>query len=92
MFRLSLHSNRRTWAPRLDKAGVWLKAIQALDGWSSMVALQRYLEISEGKKVEAIAPSSALLAPVCEDSAKGLDHGSIRSLLKGNLVAGSYPA
>ncbi|MBE9160363.1 site-specific integrase [Nodosilinea sp. LEGE 06152] len=51
----STHSNRRTWATRLDKAGVRLKAIQDLGGWSSMAALQRYLEVSEEEKVEAIA-------------------------------------
>jgi integrase/recombinase XerD len=51
----STHSNRRTWATRLDKAGVRLKAIQDLGGWSSMAALQRYLEVSEEEKVGAIA-------------------------------------
>jgi integrase/recombinase XerD len=51
----STHSNRRTWATRLDKAGVRLKAIQDLGGWSSMAALQRYLEVSEDEKVDAIA-------------------------------------
>lgn len=50
----STHSNRRTWATRLDKAGVRLKAIQDLGGWSSMAALQRYLEVSEEEKVSAI--------------------------------------
>jgi integrase/recombinase XerD len=51
----STHSNRRTWATRLDQAGVRLKAIQDLGGWSSMAALQRYLEVSEEEKVRAIA-------------------------------------
>ncbi|MBD1877094.1 site-specific integrase [Nodosilinea sp. FACHB-131] len=51
----STHSNRRTWATRLDKAGVRLKAIQDLGGWSSMAALQRYLDVSEEEKVDAIA-------------------------------------
>ena len=51
----STHSNRRTWATRLDRAGVRLKAIKELGGWSSMAALQRYLEVSEEEKVEAIA-------------------------------------
>jgi integrase/recombinase XerD len=50
----STHSNRRTWATRLDKAGVRLKTIQDLGGWSSMAALQRYLEVSEEEKVSAI--------------------------------------
>lgn len=51
----STHSNRRTWATRLDKAGVRLKAIQDLGGWSSMAALQRYLEVSEEEKRDAIS-------------------------------------
>lgn len=50
----STHSNRRTWATKLDKAGVRLKTIQDLGGWTSMAALQRYLEVSEDEKVEAI--------------------------------------
>ncbi|WP_346293993.1 site-specific integrase [Sphaerothrix gracilis] len=50
----STHSNRRTWATRLDKAGVRLKTIQELGGWASMAALQRYLEVSEDEKAEAI--------------------------------------
>jgi len=50
----STHSNRRTWATRLDKAGVRLRTIQDLGGWSSMAALQRYLEVSEEEKVSAI--------------------------------------
>lgn len=50
----STHSNRRTWATRLDQAGVRLKTIQELGGWSSMAALQRYLEVSDEEKVEAI--------------------------------------
>jgi integrase/recombinase XerD len=48
----STHSNRRTWATRLDKAGVRLKAIQ--DWGASMAVLQRYLEVSE-ERVGAIA-------------------------------------
>ena len=51
----STHSNRRTWATRLDKAGVRLKTIQDLGGWTSMAALQRYLEVSDEEKVDAIA-------------------------------------
>lgn len=50
----STHSSRRTWATRLDRAGVRLKTIQDLGGWSSMAALQRYLEVSEEEKVGAI--------------------------------------
>ena len=51
----STHSNRRTWATRLDKAQVRLKTIQELGGWSSLAALQRYLEVSDEEKVDAIA-------------------------------------
>ena len=52
-----LHCGRSAiaWATRLDKAGVRLKAIQDLGGWSSMAALQQYLEVSEEEKVDAIA-------------------------------------
>jgi len=50
----STHSNRRTWATRLDRAGVRLRTIQDLGGWSSMAAIQRYLEVSEEEKVSAI--------------------------------------
>ncbi|PSN17904.1 hypothetical protein C7271_15305 [filamentous cyanobacterium CCP5] len=31
----------------MDRAGVRLKATQSLDGWESMQALQRYLEVLE---------------------------------------------
>lgn len=51
----STHSNRRTWATRLDRAGVRLRTIQDLGGWSSMADLQRYLDVSEEEKVDAIA-------------------------------------
>ena len=51
----STHSNRRTWATRLDQAGVRLKTIQELGGWTSMAALQRYLDVSTVEKVAAIA-------------------------------------
>lgn len=50
----STHSNRRTWATKLDQAGVRLKTIQDLGGWTSMAALQRYLDVSEEEKAEAI--------------------------------------
>lgn len=38
----------------LEKTGVRLRTIQDLGGWSSMAALQRYLEVSEEEKVSAI--------------------------------------
>lgn len=36
------------------KTGVCLRMIQDLGGWSSMAALQRYLEVSEEKQVEKV--------------------------------------
>lgn len=51
----STHSNRRTFATRLDRQGVRLKVIQSLGGWESMQALQRYLDVSEEEKVSAIS-------------------------------------
>lgn len=50
----STHSNRRTWATRMDRAGVRIKTIQEIGGWTSMAALQRYLEVSEDEKRSAI--------------------------------------
>ena len=50
----STHSNRRTWATGLDRGGVRMKAIQELGGWSSMVSLQRYLDVSDAEKAAAI--------------------------------------
>ena len=50
----STHSNRRTWATRLDRAGVRMKAIKELGGWSSMAALQRYLDVSDAEMAAAI--------------------------------------
>ena len=50
----STHSNRRTWATGLDRRGVRMKAIQEIGGWSSLVSLQRYLEVSDAEKAAAI--------------------------------------
>ncbi|NEP59618.1 MAG: site-specific integrase [Symploca sp. SIO2G7] len=50
----STHSSRRTWATGLDRGGVRMKAIQELGGWSSMVSLQRYLDVSDAEKAAAI--------------------------------------
>ncbi|NJP12484.1 MAG: site-specific integrase [Leptolyngbyaceae cyanobacterium RU_5_1] len=48
----STHSCRRTGATRLSSAGVPLRVIQEVGGWSQLSALQRYLEVSR-EQVEA---------------------------------------
>lgn len=50
----STHSNRRTAATRLNNAGVPLRVIQQIGGWSSLAALQRYLEVTPEQVDEAI--------------------------------------
>jgi integrase/recombinase XerD len=50
----STHSNRRTAATRLNNAGVPLRVIQQIGGWSSLAALQRYLEVTPEQMDEAI--------------------------------------
>lgn len=50
----STHSNRRTAATRLNNAGVPLRVIQQIGGWSSLAALQRYLEVTPEQLDEAI--------------------------------------
>jgi integrase/recombinase XerD len=50
----STHSCRRSWATRLDKAGVRLKAIAALGGWASLENLGRYLDVDEGELRAAV--------------------------------------
>lgn len=51
----STHSNRRTWATRLDRAGTRHRVIQKLGGWSQISALQRYLEVDEVEAESEIA-------------------------------------
>lgn len=51
----STHSSRRTAATRLNNAGVPLRVIQQIGGWSSLAALQRYLEVTPEQVDEAIA-------------------------------------
>lgn len=51
----STHSNRRTAATRLNNAGVPLRVIQQIGGWSSLAALQRYLEVTPDQVEEAIS-------------------------------------
>jgi integrase/recombinase XerD len=50
----STHSNRRTAATRLNNQGVPLRVIQKIGGWTSLAALQRYLEVSDEQMDEAI--------------------------------------
>jgi integrase/recombinase XerD len=51
----STHSCRRTGATRLNSEGVPLRVIQEIGGWSSLAALQRYLEVSPHQMKDAIA-------------------------------------
>lgn len=51
----STHSSRRTAATRLNNAGVPLRVIQQIGGWSSLAALQRYLEVTPDQVEAAIA-------------------------------------
>lgn len=50
----STHNNCRTWETGLDRAKIRMEAIQELEGWSSMVSLQRYLNVSEAEKIAVI--------------------------------------
>ena len=52
---LPLHRTCAATAPIVLGGSIRLKAIQDMAEWSSMVALQRYLEVSEEEKFEAIA-------------------------------------
>lgn len=51
----STHSCRRTGATRLSSEGVPLRVIQEVGGWSSLAALQRYLEVSPHQMKDAIS-------------------------------------
>lgn len=50
----STHSCRRTWATALDRNGTRQRVIQHLGGWTSLAALQRYLEVDESEAAAAI--------------------------------------
>jgi integrase/recombinase XerD len=52
---VSTHSFRRTAATRLHQKGVPLRVIQKIGGWSSLQALQLYLEVSQEQVVDAIS-------------------------------------
>lgn len=51
----STHSFRRTWATTLDRNGTRQRVIQHLGGWTSLAALQRYLEVDEAEVENAIS-------------------------------------
>ncbi|MBN8561055.1 MAG: site-specific integrase [Leptolyngbya sp. UWPOB_LEPTO1] len=50
----STHSNRRTAATKLNNAGVPLRVIQKVGGWSELSALQKYLEVTPNQIDDAI--------------------------------------
>jgi integrase/recombinase XerD len=52
---VSTHSFRRTALTHMSSAGIPLRHIQEISGHSSLASLQKYLEVSEKDKEEAIA-------------------------------------
>ena len=52
---VSTHSFRRTALTHMSNGGVPLRHIQEISGHSSLASLQKYLEVSEEQKEEAIA-------------------------------------
>jgi site-specific recombinase XerD len=48
------HVLRHTFASRLVMAGVNLRAVQELGGWSSLDLVQRYAHLSDAHKAEAV--------------------------------------
>jgi len=53
------HALRHTFASRLVMAGVDLRTVQELGGWSSLELVQRYAHLSPGHKAEAVERISA---------------------------------
>jgi len=53
------HVLRHTFASRLVMAGVDLRTVQELGGWSSLELVQRYAHLSPGHKAEAVERISA---------------------------------
>ncbi len=51
---VSTHSFRRTCLTRMHSAGIPLRHIQEISGHESLSALQKYLEVEETDKIEAI--------------------------------------
>ncbi len=52
---VSTHSFRRTALTHMSSAGIPLRHIQEISGHSSLASSQKYLEVSEKDKEEAIA-------------------------------------
>jgi integrase/recombinase XerD len=50
---VATHSFRRTTTTQLYQKGVLLRVIQRIGGWSSLPALQLYLEVSQEQVVDA---------------------------------------
>ena len=53
------HALRHTFAGRLVMAGVNLRAVQELGGWSSPDLVQRYAHLNDAHKAEAVERISA---------------------------------
>ncbi len=51
---VSLHTLRHTFASRLVMAGVDLRTVQELGGWSDLSMVQRYAHVSPSHKAEAV--------------------------------------
>ncbi len=58
------HVLRHTFASRLAMAGVDLRTIQELGGWSSLAMVQRYAHLSASHKAEAVERLAAHFPPV----------------------------
>jgi len=56
---ITFHSLRHTGATRMVEAGVDLRTLQELGGWSSMRMLERYVHPTERRKHEAVASVGA---------------------------------
>ncbi len=51
---VSLHTLRHTFASRLVQAGVDLRTVQELGGWSDLSMVQRYAHVGPSQKTEAV--------------------------------------
>ncbi len=51
---VSLHTLRHTFASRLVQAGVDLRTVQELGGWSDLSMVQRYAHVGPSHKLEAV--------------------------------------
>jgi integrase len=73
------HVLRHTFASRLVMAGVDLRTVQELGGWSSLELVQRYAHLSPGHKAEAVERISA--AKFTENSTTGFTTRAGRDIL-----------